>query len=89
MPAAQTTVRLELDVPTGALAALHRDRESFGRELLVAAAVKWYEARLVSQGRAAEIAALSRAEFLLALARYGVTPFQYGADEMVDEATRA
>lgn len=66
MPAVNPTVRLELDVPTGALAALHRDRESFGRELLVAAAVKWYEARIVSQGRAAEIAGLSRAEFLTA-----------------------
>lgn len=69
-------IQLTLEFPEGALAALHRDPSSFGRELRLAAAVKWYELRRVSQGRGAEIAGLSRAEFLEALGRFGVSPFQ-------------
>jgi predicted HTH domain antitoxin len=50
--------------------------------------VKWYELKLLSQERAARVADLSRAEFLKALGRFGVSPFQYGADEIVEEAAR-
>jgi predicted HTH domain antitoxin len=81
-------IQLKLDMPEGALASLRKDPEGFTRELRLAAAVKWYELRQVSQGRAAEIAGLSRAEFLGALARFGVSPFQYAADEILEEAHR-
>jgi len=40
----------------------------------------------LSQARAAEIAGLSRSEFLEALGRLRVTPFQYTADELIQEA---
>jgi predicted HTH domain antitoxin len=40
----------------------------------------------VSQAKAAEIAGLSRAEFLVALDQFGVTPFQITADELIREA---
>jgi predicted HTH domain antitoxin len=78
-------VRMTIEVPEGALAALRKDREDFIRELRLAAAVKWYELRMISQGRAAEIAGLSRAAFIDALGRFGVSPFQYDADEIVTE----
>ncbi len=51
----------------------------------VAAAVKWYEMEPVSQGPAAEIAGLTRAEFITALGRYKVSPFQYTAEEVLGE----
>jgi predicted HTH domain antitoxin len=54
----------------------------------LAAAIQWYENRRISQGTAAEIAGLSRAEFLQALGRAGVSPFQYTADEIAQEAQR-
>ena len=47
--------------------------------------MKWYEMREISQAKAAEIAGLSRSEFLTALARFGVSPFQYDANEIVYE----
>lgn len=79
-------VRMMIEMPEGALAALHKAPHDFAKEMRLAAAVKWYEMRVVSQGRAAEIAGLSRSDFLSALGRFGVTPFQYGADEILAEA---
>lgn len=79
-------VEVTVTISEGALASLRQDREGFAREMRLAAAVKWYERRMVSQGRAAEIAGLSRAEFIDALSRYSVSPFQYTADELEAEA---
>jgi predicted HTH domain antitoxin len=79
--------RVEFQVPEGVLASLRCDPDRFGRELRLAAAVKWYERGMVSQGRAAEIAGVSRAEFLEALGRFGVTPFQVDAEELTAETS--
>jgi len=81
-------IQMTIEMPEGALAALRADPGDFARELRLAAAVKWYEMRRVSQGRAAEIAGLSRSEFLTALGRFQVTPFQYSAEEIREEAER-
>jgi predicted HTH domain antitoxin len=80
-------VRLSFTVPASVLSALRRDPDGFAHELRIAAAVKWYERHLVSQGRAAEIAGVSRADFLAALDRYEVSPFQTSVQELVEEAT--
>ena len=58
------TVRVTIDLPRDVLSALRQDPESFVKEMRIAAAAKWYEGRLVTQAKAAEIAGLSRAEFL-------------------------
>jgi predicted HTH domain antitoxin len=77
--------RIPFDVPAGVLAGLRFDEDRFCHELRVAAAVKWYEQGMVSQGRGAEIAGLSRAEFIEALGRFGVSPFQVETEELVRE----
>lgn len=81
------TVNLAIELPRSALSALRQEPAGFAREMRITAAVKWYEMQLVSQAKAAEIAGLSRSEFVLTLHRFGVTPFQYGADEIIREVT--
>ena len=71
------TVQLSIELPRDVLSALRQNPATFVGEMRLAAAVKWYEMARLSQAKAAEVAGLSRAEFLAALHQFGVTPFQY------------
>jgi predicted HTH domain antitoxin len=84
-----TTVQLSIEMPRTALSGLRQDPSTFAQEMRLAAAVKWYEMQLLSQSKAAEVAGLSRAEFLNALARFSVTPFQTTAEELLNEVENA
>ena len=81
----QNMVEVSFLLRRDVFSALRQDPDNFIPELRLAAAVKWYELGMLSQSRAAEMAGLSRSEFLVELARFKVTPFQYGADEIERE----
>lgn len=70
------TRRIVVDVPEQVLLAEKMDEADFGRELCALAALKLYELGRLSSGRAAELAGMSRVEFLLSLGRYKVFPFE-------------
>lgn len=79
-------VQVSVEFPRNLLSALRQEPATFVDEMRLAAAVKWYELQILSQAKAAEVAGISRAEFLSALTRFGVTPFQYeSADELLSE----
>ena len=81
-------VHIELDLPDGALSSLRTSPEGFVREMRLAAAVKWYEIHLLSQSKAAELAGVTRQEFVEALARFRVSPCQTAPEEMAGEVDR-
>ncbi|MBM4081696.1 MAG: UPF0175 family protein [Planctomycetes bacterium] len=68
------TLRIEVDEEV--LLSMNKDMEELGKEMRLAAAVKWYELGLISQERAARMAGMNRAEFIFSLARFRVSPFQ-------------
>lgn len=72
---------LSITVPES-LASLFGEPGVQGREILVAAVVKWYELGRISHGKAAEILDISRSEFLDLLSNYQVSPWQYTAEEI-------
>lgn len=66
--------QIVLEVPEKVLLAEKMDEADFARELRTLAAVKLFELGRLSSGRAAELAGMSRVEFLLNLGRYKVFP---------------
>lgn len=82
-----TTVTIEL--PDDAFSALRRSPDEFAQEMRLAAAVKWYEMGELSQGKAAELAGLSREAFIDALGRFGVGAIQTRPDELEQDLRAA
>lgn len=81
--------QITLTIPETVLQAEQMDEASFARELCILAAVKLYELGRLSSGIAAELAGMSRVEFLLALERYKVFPLTAElADLEADHAQR-
>ena len=77
------TITFELD--PSAFSALRLAPVEFAREMRIAAAVQWYAQGIVSQGKAAELADLTRSEFLEELYRRRVPACQVTAEELADE----
>jgi hypothetical protein len=73
---------VEIQLPDSVFSALRKVPSDFVGEMRVAAAAKWYEL-------AAEIAGLSRADFITALARYKVSVLQYTAEDLAQELQNA
>jgi predicted HTH domain antitoxin len=81
-----TTVTI--DLPEGAFSALRRSPEEFVQEMRLAAALLWYSQGEVSQSKGAEIAGVSRAEFIDALAGHRIPIVQVTSPELMDEVFR-
>ncbi len=76
------------DFPPSVFSALRKSPSEFAAEMQLAAAIHWFSQGLISQGKAAEIAALSRAEFLEELFRRKIPAIQVTLDELREELAR-
>lgn len=76
---------ISIDLPESALTILGKTPKDLGREILVAAVVKWFELGTISQGKGAEILGISRAEFLDVLSDYRVSAWQYTKEDLDEE----
>jgi predicted HTH domain antitoxin len=79
---------ITFEFPPEVFSALRKSPEEFAREMRLAAAVEWYAEGIVSQGKAAGIAGVSRAEFLDELGRRRISASQATLDELRDEIRR-
>jgi len=73
--------RVEFNLPDETFASLDRDSNQLTADLRAAAAAKLYELGRVSQEVAAQIAGVSRSEFVAILSELRVSPMQESADE--------
>jgi predicted HTH domain antitoxin len=80
---------ITVQVPDALLEGLAESPEELGEEIRRVAAIHLYSRGLVSQGRGAEIAGLSRREFIEALGRARVPACQVTAEELEEEVERA
>lgn len=80
---------ISVEIPATTFAALRESPDNFVKEMRIAAVVKWYELGKLSQGKAAEVAGLSRAAFIEALSPFKVSPMQYTVRELAEEITDA
>jgi predicted HTH domain antitoxin len=84
----EINMRISMDLPESIFSTLRQSPESFITEMRLAAAIKWFEAGMISQAKGAEVAGLSRQKFIEALDRFKVSPFQTTPDELTQEFTR-
>ena len=79
---------ITLELPARLLADYPGTRQEFVQNLRLAAAIEWFREGKISQGKGAEIAGLSRWEFILALGRAQVDLFQGTDEELSEEVQR-
>lgn len=82
-----TTVHVAF--PDDVFASLRKSPREVEREIRLAAVIDWYRRGLISQGRAAELAEISRAEFLDELAARRIDVFPVDIEELRREIERA
>jgi len=80
--------QVTFDSPPTAFSALRKSPAEFAADMRLAAAIHWYSQEMVSQGKAAEIAGLSRAQFLDELFRRKVPAIQVTREELREELRR-
>jgi hypothetical protein len=69
-------MQMVLDLPETVFSSLRVSPAQYLDEMRRAAAVKWYELRRISQGKAAELCGVTRAQFIQILGDYQVSVLQ-------------
>ena len=77
--------RITIDLPETAFSGLRKSPEEFVREMRIEAATQWYAQGRVSQEKGAEVAGLTRAEFIDELARREIAVDQVTLEELREE----
>ncbi|HEX3129085.1 MAG TPA: UPF0175 family protein [Thermoanaerobaculia bacterium] len=73
---------LSIDLPDEVLSELHQSADEAERDARIAVAIEWYRRGALSQGRAAEIAGLARADFIDELAARKIDVLQPDLEEL-------
>ena len=79
------TEELTIKYPSGFEYAVHMTKEEMEQHIRLMAALKMFELGKISSGKAAELAGMSRVEFLETCGRYRVSIFNYPPEEAKQE----
>ena len=79
------TEELKMKYPSGFEFAIHMTKEELGHHIRLMAALKMFELGKISSGKAAELAGMTRVEFLETCGRYNVSAFNYPPEEIEQE----
>jgi len=79
------TEELKIKYPSGFEHAVHMTKDEIEQHIRLMAALKMFELGKISSGKAAELAGMSRSEFLEACGRYRVSVFNYPDEEVETE----
>lgn len=79
------THEFKFKTPPGFADAVHLIGTELEQHILLMAALKMFELGKVSSGKAAELAGMSRVDFLMTCGKYKVSVFNYDADEVAQE----
>ena len=82
-------MELVVPIPQSLLDAMQSTQEEFAREARMAMAAKLYELKRLPSGLAAQLAGVSRVEFLLELHRFGVAIIDLTSDEVAADVANA
>lgn len=82
------TKQVTVEVPEDSLTLLANDAARFGREMLEAAVVRWFEEGRLSQGQAATMLGLNRGEFFDLLYAHRASPVQMSVADLEEDFRR-
>ena len=80
--------QITLNLPDDIVSDRGNSPEEFARRMQLAAAIYWYSRSEISQGKAAQLAGVSRKKFLEALALENVDVFQVDFEDLSEELAR-
>lgn len=79
------TEELKIKYPSGFELAVHMTKEEMEHHIRLMASLKMFELGKVSSGKAAQLAGMTRVEFLETCGRYRVSVFNYPLEEVERE----
>ncbi len=79
---------ITVEIPDSLSLAVAESEQDLPRALRLAAAIQWYSQGLIFQGKGAELAGLTRSEFLRALSAAKVDVLQVTPEELKAEVER-
>ena len=82
------TRQVTVEVPHESLEVLGEDAAKFGREMLVAAVLRWFEEGRLSQGQSAEMLGLKRGALFDLLYEHRISPVQMSVEDLEKDSLR-
>jgi hypothetical protein len=79
------SLQVTVEVPEEAANLLGEQRGQLGREILVAAVLRWFEEGRLSQGQSAAMLGLNRGEFFDVLYDHRVSPVQMSVKDLEED----